>query len=112
MTKNGIDVSEHQGAIGWSRVKASGVDFAILRAGYGKFATQKDRQFEANYANTKTVGLPVGAYWYSYAKTPEEARQEAQICLEIVKNRQFEYPFISIWKSSPPLRRESLTVPP
>ena len=92
MKKNGIDVSEHQGAIDWERVKASGVDFAILRVGYGKFATQKDKQFETNYKNAKSVGMPVGAYWYSYATTPEEAKQEVQVCLEILKNKQFEYP--------------------
>ena len=40
MKKNGIDVSEHQGNIDWGKVKTGGVDFAILRAGYGKFATQ------------------------------------------------------------------------
>ena len=55
------------------------VDFAILRAGYGKFATQKE-QFEANYKNAKAVGMPVGAYWYSYATSVDEAKQEAQFC--------------------------------
>ena len=92
MKKNGIDVSEHQGVVDWSKVRARGVDFAILRAGYGKFATQKDKQFEINYTNAKSVGMPVGAYWYSYATTVEEAKQEAQVCLEIIKGKQFEYP--------------------
>ena len=42
-TLQGIDVSEHQGNINWQQVKASGqVDFAIIRAGYGRETYQKD----------------------------------------------------------------------
>ena len=67
-TKNilkGIDVSYAQGVIDWEKVKASGlVDFAILRAGYGKETTQVDTQFERNYAACKRLGIPVGVYWY------------------------------------------------
>ena len=74
----GIDVSKHNGTIDWAKVKASGkVDFAIIRAGYGKSISQKDAQFERNYAGAKAAGLPVGAYWYSYALTPAEAEAEA-----------------------------------
>ena len=85
----GIDVSEHQGIIKWDNVKA---DFAILRAGYGKVISQKDKQFENNYAGAKKAGIPVGAYWYSYAMTPEEARKEADVFLEVIKGKQFDYP--------------------
>lgn len=88
----GIDVSSHQGKIDWGKVKASGVQFAILRAGYGKVITQKDSCFEANYSGAKAAGIPVGVYWYSYAKTPEDARIEADVLLEAIKGKQFEYP--------------------
>ena len=63
----GIDISKHNGAVNWAQVKADGVQFAILRAGYGKEASQKDTQLEANYAGCKSNGVPVGVYWYSYA---------------------------------------------
>lgn len=88
----GIDVSSHQGKIDWGKVKASGVQFAILRAGYGKISTQKDSCFEANYAGSKAAGIPVGAYWYSYAKTVDEAQKEADLFLETLKGKQLEYP--------------------
>ncbi len=88
----GIDVSVHNGTIDWQKVKNTGIDFAILRAGYGKFESQKDERFEENYAGAKAVGLPIGAYWYSYAVTPDEARQEAEVCISILKDKQFEYP--------------------
>lgn len=90
---NGIDVSKHNGTIDWNAVKASGnVDFAILRAGLGKFASQKDVNFEANYSGAKSAGIPVGAYWYCYAKTVDEARQEAKACLECIKGKKFDFP--------------------
>ena len=87
--KSGIDVSVHQGSIDWTKVKT---DFAILRAGYGRVITQKDAQFENNYAGAKKAGIPVGVYWYSYAMTPEEARTEADVCLSVLAGKQFEYP--------------------
>jgi GH25 family lysozyme M1 (1,4-beta-N-acetylmuramidase) len=87
--KNGIDVSAHQGKIDWSKVKT---DFAILRAGFGKVISQKDEQFEANYSGAKAAGIPVGAYWYSYAMTPDEAREEADVFLKVLAGKQFEYP--------------------
>lgn len=88
----GIDVSVHNGDIDWNRVKKAGIQFAILRAGYGKLASQKDKKFEDNYAGAKAAGIPVGAYWYSYATTPDEAKQEAEVCVSILKGKQFEFP--------------------
>lgn len=93
VVNNGIDVSKHNGKIDWEQVKASGlVDFAILRAGLGRIASQKDKQFDRNYSECKRLGIPIGAYWYSYAKSPDEAVLEAKACLEVIKGKQFEYP--------------------
>lgn len=88
----GIDVSVHNGAIDWKKVKADGVEFAILRAGYGRVASQKDARFEENYAGAKAAGIPVGAYWYSYAMSEDEARLEADVFLSVIKGKQFEMP--------------------
>ena len=88
----GIDVSIYQGDIDWSAVKKAGIKFAIIRAGYGKEVSQKDTKFERNYENAKAVGMPIGVYWYSYAKSVEAAEQEAKTCLEIIKGKQFEWP--------------------
>jgi GH25 family lysozyme M1 (1,4-beta-N-acetylmuramidase) len=89
---NGIDVSKHNGVIDWQKVKAKGIDFAIIRAGYGKVISQKDPNFEKNYAGAKSAGIPVGAYWYSYALTPAEAEAEARVFLEAIAGKQFEFP--------------------
>lgn len=91
--KKGIDVSLHQGTIDWDTVKnKEKIEFAILQAGYGRLASQKDPQFERNYSECKRLGIPVGVYWYSYAVTAEEAKLEAAACLEVIKGKKFEYP--------------------
>ena len=88
----GIDVSKHQGAIDWQKVKASGVDFAMIRAGYGRYDNQKDECFEENYKNAKQAGVKVGAYLYSYAKSVDDAKKEAETFLKWISGKQFEYP--------------------
>lgn len=90
---NGIDVSQWQGKIDWAKVKASGkVDFALLKAGYGKETYQVDPRFEENYAGCAANKIPVGAYWYSYATSKDEAIQEAVVCINTIKDKKFEYP--------------------
>ena len=89
MIKYGIDVSEHQGKIIWKNVKS---DFAVIRAGYGRDISQKDKFFEENYNGCKENNIPCGAYWYSYAVTADEAGKEAAVCLETLKGKVFEYP--------------------
>lgn len=85
----GIDVSQYQGNIDFSKVKT---DFVIIRAGYGKYVSQKDPYFERNYEKAKAAGINVGAYWYSYANSVEDAKAEARACLEVIKNKTFEFP--------------------
>lgn len=94
MTTKIIDVSKHNGNIDFDKVakdsqKITGV---IIRAGFGKVITQKDIMFENNYAQAKVAGLNVGAYWYSYALTAAEAKQEANVFLEVMKGKQFDLP--------------------
>lgn len=87
-----IDVSKHNGAINWDKVKQSGIDGVIIRAGFGKIASQIDPCFVANYNGAKAAGLYVGAYWYSYAKSVPEAREEATACLKVLNGRSFDFP--------------------
>ena len=88
-----IDVSEHQGVINWKEVKESGIDYAILRAGFGRTAVdQTDKSFERNYKNAKAAGLKLGVYWYSYADSVEDAKREAEACLTVLKGKSFELP--------------------
>jgi GH25 family lysozyme M1 (1,4-beta-N-acetylmuramidase) len=88
----GIDVSSWQGNIDFKKVKAAGIKFVVIRAGYGNSVSQKDSKFEQNYKNAKAAGLKVGAYWYSYASTKAEAIKEATVCLSCIKGKSFDLP--------------------
>lgn len=85
----GIDVSEHNGVIDWEKVKASGIEFAMLRAGYGQTV---DKQFRRNASECNRLGIPCGAYWFSYALNAVGAAQEAAFCLETIKPYRVDFP--------------------
>ena len=85
----GIDVSAHQGDIDWKEV-AKTKRFAIIRAGYG-YGTF-DKYWEINYKNAKAAGIKVGAYWYSYANSIDDVKQEANSFLKALQGKQLEWP--------------------
>ena len=94
---NGIDVSSHNGDIDWKRVKASGIDYAIIRLGYTgysreRFSARYDTAFEYNISGARAAGLPVGVYWYSQAVNTSEARQEAQKLLAKLRSYSIDLP--------------------
>ncbi len=94
----GIDVSYYQGTINWNKVKAAGVDFAILRAGY---EYSKDVKFEEYYAGAKAAGIPVGVYLYTYADNVDEATKEANTLIKNLSGKTFEWPiYIDVEESS------------
>lgn len=90
MSIKGLDVSEFQGEVDWERVKAAGYKFAMLRAGYGYNTV--DKQFRRNASECNRVGLPIGAYWFCYAFSPEKAVQEADGCLNTISEYRLDYP--------------------
>lgn len=93
MQRKGIDISTWQGSgVNFNNLKKDGIEFVIIRAGFGRYTSQKDNQFENNYSKAKAAGMPVGAYWYSYATSVAGAKEEAKTCLAVIKGKQFEYP--------------------
>lgn len=88
-----IDVSYHNGKIDWAKVKASGVDGAIIRCGFGdNISSQDDTQWKRNADECTRLGIPFGTYIYSYAKTDAQARSEAEHVLRLVKGYKLSYP--------------------
>ena len=80
--EKGIDVSKWNGTIDWNKVKSSGIDYVIIRAGFG--ASSVDAKFKTYIEGAANAGLKIGVYWFSYATSPEKAALEAQKCLETV----------------------------
>ena len=88
----GIDVSSWQKEIDFEKVRNAGIEFVIIRAGYGRVPENKDKYFEDTYRKAKAAGLKVGAYWYSYADTVEAGCQEARVCLSAIAGKTFDFP--------------------
>lgn len=94
----GIDVSQFQGDIDWKAVAESGVQFAIVRVaarGWGSSGNMLvDTSFRENLTEAHNNGLLVGAYIYSQAITPDEAREEAQFLASLVRDYQIDLPLV------------------
>lgn len=86
----GIDISKHNGVIDFAEVKKSGIEFVMIRAGYG--ANKIDERFARNISECNRLDIPCGVYWFSYALTPAMAVQEAEYCLAAVKPYRLEFP--------------------
>lgn len=82
MAKRGIDISAHQGNIDLSALKSQ-IDFVIIRVGYGTKGTI-DNKFTRNADLCRSLGIPVGFYWYSYALDVEGAKKEAKAMLNAI----------------------------
>lgn len=84
--RKGIDVSVHQGKIDWAKVKADGIDFAIIRCGYGdNIRSQDDSKWEYNVQQCEKYGIPYGVYIYSYVESDSEAKSEVKHVLRLLK---------------------------
>lgn len=97
----GIDVSFWQKDIDWPKVKEAGVEFAMIRAGWrgseqGVLAV--DDYAHANYQGASEAGIKVGAYFFSQAISPEEAEEEANYLLNIIKDWHVEMPVVYDWE--------------
>ena len=89
----GIDVSYHNGEIDWNKVKESGVDYVIIRCGYGdNYTSQDDKQWERNVSECERLGIPYGVYIYSYAMSTTAAKSEAEHVLRLLKGHNPTYP--------------------
>lgn len=87
-----IDVSEWQGNIDFTKVKAAGYSYVILRAGYGNLSSQIDTKFNTYYTQAKAAGLKVGAYWFSYSVGVLDSQLEASACLKVLNGKQLDLP--------------------
>ncbi|MCR5354634.1 MAG: hypothetical protein K6E43_03525 [Lachnospiraceae bacterium] len=91
----GIDVSKFQGNIDWNRVKASGVNYAIIRCG-GRYSGSRglfeDPKYAANVAGASAAGLRVGIYFYSTATNTTEAVEEASLAVALARKGNVSLP--------------------
>ena len=95
-----LDVSRWQGRINWDKVKASGLVSGVMLKTVStnrKLSKRKDGlyidpTFERNYAECKRLGIPVGAYYYTYAVSHTSANAELALLKTALTGKTFELP--------------------
>ena len=89
MAYKGIDVSSHNGNINWEAVRGAGIDFVMFRMGY---STTTDKKFIEYYTKAKVEKFALGGYWFSYALNTTQAIQEADACINLLKQYPLDLP--------------------
>lgn len=100
----GIDVSAYQGEISWRKVKSSEADFAFIRAGYRKSDSGElfeDDFFRKNIKAANKAGVMCGAYFFSQALNEEEAEEEADYLIDLVKKYDIDMPLVIDYETIP-----------
>ncbi|MBE6155883.1 MAG: hypothetical protein E7164_03915 [Firmicutes bacterium] len=101
-TMIGIDVSKYQGDIDWAKVKAAGVEFAMIRLGTQWYFGEEyiiDPYYEKNIQGALANDIKVGIYFYSYATDANEGKKQAQYVLDNIKNYEVTFPIAFDWES-------------
>lgn len=96
----GIDVSSWQGDINFKKVKDAGCDFVMIRMAYGHKNGEiiYDSKFKQNLKNAKENGLQVGLYFYSYAKSIDEAKDQAEWIVKELNGEKLDLPIAFDWE--------------
>lgn len=92
-TTIGLDISEFQVVTDFNAIKDAGIDFVILRIGFGPksdYSFVDDARFEEYYKGAKDAGLKIGAYYFSYATTIDEVDKEIDYVLNKLKDKQID----------------------
>lgn len=100
---HGIDVSYHQGTIDWTKVKAAGIDFAIIRMGYRGYSAgtlYTDTKFTQNMQGAIAAGLKVGVYFFTEAVSTDEAIAEANYVANAISSYNITMPVAIDWESN------------
>ena len=96
----GVDVSEWQGDIDFAKLKDAGCDFIMMRIGFSRNGTlYLDKSFRANLAGAKSVGMPIGIYYYSNDKSEEEVRSVFRQIVSELGDTQLELPVVFDWEN-------------
>lgn len=108
---NGIDISRWQGVINFNQVKASGVDFAIIKAGGSDKGLYKDSKFETYYASCKNLGIKTGSYYFVGPDciSAADGIADAERFLNIIKGKSFEYPVYIDIETTPKTAKKGAT---
>lgn len=95
MTYNGIDISNHNGKVNWSKVVET-IDFVMIRAGYGR--NNIDARLVNNVKGCQSYSIDFGFYWFSYALDTADAKNEADYVCNLADKYHPTYPIAYDWE--------------
>ena len=101
-TMLGIDVSSFQGEIDWGKVKEAGVEFVIIRLGFGYTVNMElvlDKYFQENLKGAKENDIKIGVYFYSYANEIEEVKKQAQFIVDNLNGEDLDLGVTFDWEN-------------
>ena len=107
----GIDISEFQGDINWTKVRNDGIKFAFIRCGgrgYTKGTCYEDKKFGQNVKRAQAAGVKVGVYFFSQAITVAEAVEEASLTIAMCKDYNIDLPVVMDWETGSGYRTQPL----
>lgn len=91
----GIDLSNKAGIVDFNKLKDAGIDYVMIKVGgrsQDMGAMTVDDKF-VEYANgAVSAGIPIGAYFCSYAVNDVEAVEEANFTVAALANYNLKYP--------------------
>lgn len=94
-TYTGVDLSRYNSDIDFAKAKASGIDYAMIRCGYRAYGSGllvKDTSFEKYITDALTNNVDVGIYFYTQAVNRNEAIEEAEYVLDLIRPYNVTYP--------------------
>ena len=106
-TRFGIDVSAYQNrasenmTIDWNAAAADGVEFAFIRVGlrgYSVGGLNADAYYKENIQGSMAAGIETGAYFFAQAITVEEALEEADFVIELLRDCEINGPVVYDWE--------------
>ena len=93
----GVDISSKQGIVDFEKLKKAGVDFVMIKVGgrgYSSGNIVLDSSYKDYMNGAKNAGLGIGVYFYSQAVDKDEACEEAETLLELIKDYPVKYPVV------------------
>lgn len=110
----GVDISKEQGYIDFNKLKKAGVDFAMIRVGARGYLSGQlslDEYFKDNLKRANDADIDVGIYFLSQAVSEDEAKEEAELVLDNIKDRELDYPiaYVMTYQENENSRVEVLT---
>lgn len=90
-----VDVSSFQGDIDWEKVAEQGVEYAMIRCAFRGYESGKiveDKTFAKNVEGATAAGIKVGVYFFTQALNKEEAYEEADFALELIRDYKVTLP--------------------